>query len=188
MRSSNTGRRTSSVAPAVWHVALSCCNQILLFNFCEQKFVQHGPLTIAIDCNGLYLLIFEEKWPNYGSEPKSAPNRDSFWVHRLFNVCVQVFYAPNATILLVYIPATIKMGFIWKDDFFAKIGNLSNQTWAKFYHARNKLWLKKNVRWRTLYLQCSDFNCHHTGNFDINFRKYEYGYNNNRKQSKDYIR
>ena len=34
---------------------------ILLFNFCEQKFIQHGPTTIAIDCNGLSLLIFEEK-------------------------------------------------------------------------------------------------------------------------------
>ena len=38
---------------------------ILLFNFYEQKFIQHGPITIAIDCNGLSLLIFEEKWPNY---------------------------------------------------------------------------------------------------------------------------
>ena len=27
---------------------------ILLFNFCEQKFVQHGPITIAIDCNDLF--------------------------------------------------------------------------------------------------------------------------------------
>ena len=26
---------------------------IYLFNFCEQKFVQHGPITIAIACNGL---------------------------------------------------------------------------------------------------------------------------------------
>ena len=51
---------------------------ILLFNFCEQKFVQHGPITIVIDCNGLSLLIFEEKWPNYTSEPKFAPNSDSF--------------------------------------------------------------------------------------------------------------
>ena len=80
---------------------------ILLFNFCEQKFVQHGPITIAID-----LLIFEEKLPNYTSGPKSAPNSDSFWVRRLFNVCVRAFCAPNATILLVYIPAKIKMSFI----------------------------------------------------------------------------
>ena len=36
-------------------------SNILLFNFCEQKFVQHGPITIDIDCNGLSLLIFEEK-------------------------------------------------------------------------------------------------------------------------------
>ena len=36
---------------------------ILLFNFCEQKFVQLGSITIAIDCNGISLLIFDEKWP-----------------------------------------------------------------------------------------------------------------------------
>ena len=50
---------------------------ILLFNFCEQKFVQHGPITIAMYCNGLSLLISEEKWPNYASEPKFAPNSGS---------------------------------------------------------------------------------------------------------------
>ena len=81
---------------------------ILLFIFCEQKFVQHGPITIAIDCNGHSLLIFEEKWPNYASGLKSAPNSDSFWVRRLFNVCVRVFCAPNATILLVYHPPRSK--------------------------------------------------------------------------------
>ena len=31
---------------------------IPLLQFCEQKFVQHGPLTTAIDCNDLSLLIF----------------------------------------------------------------------------------------------------------------------------------
>ena len=51
---------------------------ILLFNLCEQKFIQHGPITIAIDCNGLSLLFFKEKCPNYASGPKSAPNSDSF--------------------------------------------------------------------------------------------------------------
>ena len=85
---------------------------ILLFNFCEQKFVQHGPITIAIDCNGLTLLIFEEKLPNYASGPKSAPNSDSFWVRRTFNVCVRIFCTPNATILFVYISAKMKMSFI----------------------------------------------------------------------------
>ena len=55
---------------------------ILLFNFCEQKFVQHGPTMIAIDRNGLSLLIFEEKWPNYASGPKSAPTSDSFWAFK----------------------------------------------------------------------------------------------------------
>ena len=37
----------------------------------------------------------------YASGSKSAPNSDSFWVHRLFNVYVRVFCAPNATILLI---------------------------------------------------------------------------------------
>ena len=85
---------------------------ILFFNFCEQKFVQYGPITIAIDCNGLYLLNFEEKWLNYASGPKPAPNSDSFCVRRLFEVCVRVFCAPNATILLVYVSVKIKMSFI----------------------------------------------------------------------------
>ena len=67
---------------------------IHLFNFCEQKFIYHGPITIAIDYNGLSLLIFERKWRNYSSGPKSAPNSDSFWVRRLVNVCVQVFCTP----------------------------------------------------------------------------------------------
>ena len=42
--------------------------KILLFNFCEQKLVKHGPITIAIDCYGLSLLVFEEIWCNYASE------------------------------------------------------------------------------------------------------------------------
>ena len=33
---------------------------ILLFKFCEQKFIQHGLITIVIDYNGHSLLIFEE--------------------------------------------------------------------------------------------------------------------------------
>ena len=85
---------------------------ILFFNFCEQKLVQQDPITIAIDCNGFSLLIFEEKWPNYASGPKSAPNTNSFRVHRLFIICVRV---DN---FACYIPAKIKMSFIWKDDFF----------------------------------------------------------------------
>ena len=63
MRSSKAGRKTSSVASAVWHVAMSC---ILLFNICEQKFVKHGPITIAIDCNG-FSCSFSKK--NYSIMP-----------------------------------------------------------------------------------------------------------------------
>ena len=136
-------------------------------HFCEQKFVQHGAITVAIDCNGLSMLIFEEKLPNSASGPKSTTNSGPFWVRRLFNVCSRVFCAPNATILLVYIPVKVKMSFIWKDDFFFrqnricksiagtpseaytrlyttifvrrkyKTNYLSNQPWAKCYHSRN---------------------------------------------------
>ena len=132
---------------------------ILLFNFCEQKFIQHGPLTVAIDCNDLSLLILEENWPNYVFGPKSAPNTDLFWVHRLINVCVRGFCAPNATILLVYIPPRSKWAlsssssvsrsqalltqrsasvctiiFVRRKD---KTNYLSNQTLIKCYHSRN---------------------------------------------------
>ena len=122
MRSSKAERKNikcsfGCVARSVVLLKANVAN-IFLLNFCEQKFVQHGPITIAIDCNGLSLLIFEEKLPNYASVPKSVPNSDSFWVRRLFNVWERVFCAPNATILLVYIPANLKMSFIWKDDFF----------------------------------------------------------------------
>ena len=119
MRSSKTGRKTSSVASAVWDVLLKInVANILLFKFCEQKFVQHGPTMIAIDCNGFSLLIFLEICPNYASGTKSAPNSDSFWVRRFFNVWVRIFCVPNAIILLVYIAANIKMSLIWKHDIF----------------------------------------------------------------------
>ena len=98
------------------HVFLhnKCC-QYPPLQFLWPKAVQYGALTITIDCNGFSVLIFKEKWPNYASGPKSATNSDSFWVRRLFNVCVRIFCVRNATILLVYIPAKIKMSFIWKD-------------------------------------------------------------------------
>ena len=79
-----------------------------------------SPLTVTVSpCS---FSKKKKKWPNYASGQKSAPNSDSFWVRRLFNVCVRIFCATNATILLVYIPAKIKMSFNWKYDFFAKIG------------------------------------------------------------------
>ena len=33
----------------------------LLFNFCDQNFLQHDPITFAIDCNGLSLPFFRRK-------------------------------------------------------------------------------------------------------------------------------
>ena len=119
MRSSKTGRKKSSVASAEAVLLKPNVANILNFNLCEQKFVQHGMITIAIDCNGLSLLIFEEKWPNYASGPKSATNSDSFWLRWLFNVCVRVFC------LFIYPPRSIwasteKMLFVAKIGIFCK--------------------------------------------------------------------
>ena len=50
-------------------------------------------------------------------DQKSAPNSDSFWVRRLFNVCLRVFSAPNATN-----PPRSKWALSQKILFFAKIG------------------------------------------------------------------
>ena len=113
---------------------------ILLFNFCKQKFVQYIPLTITVDCNGHSLLIFEGRRPNYVSGPKSVPNSDSFWLRRLSDVCVRVFCAPNAIILLVYIPAKIKLSFIWKDNSFAKIGIFHKLIIDSLREAKNIGW------------------------------------------------
>ena len=61
---------------------------VILFNFWKQKFIEHGTVTLAIHRNGGALLIFEEKWPNDATIPKSAPNSHSLWVHRLLNDAV----------------------------------------------------------------------------------------------------
>ena len=101
-----------------FYVPNFCHKSVDRYPALEQKLVQHGPKTIAFGCNNdLFLLIFEEKWPNYASGPKSAPNRGSFWVRQLFNVCVRVFCTPNAAIL----PPRSKGAPSEKDDFFAKI-------------------------------------------------------------------
>ena len=81
---------------------------ILLFNFCEQKFFQHDSITIAFDCHD-HSISLVEKWSNYATGPKSANSATRF-------ACVG--FSVYATILLVYIPAKIGMSFIWKDDFF----------------------------------------------------------------------
>ena len=74
-----------------------------------------SPLTVtATPCS------FSKKT---ASGPKSALNNDSFQVRRFFNVFVRIFCAPNAAILLVYLPCQDQNELqlkIW--FFFAKIG------------------------------------------------------------------
>ena len=81
-------------------------------------------ITIAIDCNGLSLVILEKKWPNYASGPKSALNSDLFLVHRLSIFACGFSVPQTQQFSLSTYPANIEMSFIWKDDFFffAKIG------------------------------------------------------------------
>ena len=89
MRSSKTVLKTSRVASAVWHVAPSCC---------KTKCCQYPPLHFLWtkirstwpdnDRNWMWRpLLAHVSWKfNYACGPKFAPNSDSFWVRRLFNV------------------------------------------------------------------------------------------------------
>ena len=116
---------------------------IFLFNFCEQKFVQHGPITIAIDCNGHSLLIFEEKWLYSLTGPKSTTNSDLFWVRWLFNVCVRIFVPQMWQILVLYIPAKIKMSLPKRKRIGWSIGSNS---WTKvFMHNSSQRCLRVDV-------------------------------------------
>ena len=138
----------------------------------SQQWIVLGASTFQCMCATILLVYIPAKikmsfiWKDDFFLPKSASfvsrsqahlakrcwSSDSFWLRRLFNVCVRVFCTPNATILLVYIPAKIKLSCssCSAED---KINYLSNQTWGKYYHSRNKHWLKKNknIRWRILY-------------------------------------
>ena len=58
-------------ASAVWHVESSCWNQIFPIFF-SSIFVNKNSFNMTIGCTGPSLLIFEGKWPNYTSGPKSA--------------------------------------------------------------------------------------------------------------------
>ena len=159
MRSSNTERKTS--------IDTKCC-QYPPLQFLWTKFVQHGSITITIDCKGLSLLIFEEKWPNYASRPKSAPKRDSFLGTSAFQciragflcpksnyfACLHTRQAQNELHLkrwFLFLPklasyvsrsvAIFPCSSVYKTIFVRqkdKTNYLSNQTWA-------------NVRWRSPY-------------------------------------
>ena len=89
---------------------------VILFNFWKPKFVKYWTVMLAIDRNGISLLIFEEKWPNNATVPKSAPNSHSLWAHQFLSDEVWIFRASNATILLIYrielLPKQSKM--YWK--------------------------------------------------------------------------
>ena len=102
---------------------------VLLFKFCEQKLVQHGPISITIDSNGLSLLIFEEKWLNYAYGSKSAPSSDSIWMRRLFNIWVLFFLCPKLDNLACLHTCPDRNEFHLKRwFFFSKIGIFCKST------------------------------------------------------------
>ena len=161
MRSSKTGRKTSSVARNAVLLKPNVAN-ILRFSFYKQKFIQHGPIT-AIDCS-------EEKFSQKNCPIIHLDQNPHETVTRFG--CVGFSIYANA-----YIPAKIKMNFIWKDVFFAKIGIFCKSTagplpsvvqaYTQLYSFGGRIKLifcqlrrelseirtswKKNVRWRVLY-------------------------------------
>ena len=135
----------------------------LLFIFCEQKFIQHDPITIAIDCNGFSLLIFEEKFPNYASGPKSAPNSDSygFSVPQMRQVCLftcpprskwassekMIFFPKSASSVnrsVAILPSVIQ---VYTQPYL--FGGRIKLIICLFRHELRTSW-RKNLRWLTL--------------------------------------
>ena len=118
MRSLKTGRKTSSVASTVWHVALSV----------ETKCCQYPLLQFL--------------WTKIRS---TWPGNNRYWLYRLlladfrrkinwsiFLLMRAGFLYPKRDNLLVYIPAKIKMSFIWKDDFLPKSASSVSRSQAHF--------------------------------------------------------
>ena len=98
-----------------------------LFNFCEQKFVQYGPITICINYYGLSLLFFEEKGLNYASGPKSTPKQWLVLGVLVFQCMSAGFLCPKCDNFACLHTRQDQMSFIWEDDFFfAKIGIFCN--------------------------------------------------------------
>ena len=111
-RSSKAGRKIS--AHSAFLLKPNVAN-ILLFNFCSQC-----PITIVIDCNGLSLLIFEEKWLVLGTSAFQCmragflcPKCDNFaCLHTSQNQnelhLKRWFFCQNRNLLSQYFPALFK--------------------------------------------------------------------------------
>ena len=174
-RAQNTDCSFSCVARSVRSAVLLKLNvaKILLFNFSEQEFVQHGPITIAIDCNDLSLLIFEEKLPNYVSGVKSATKQwlvlaaSAFQCMHAGFLCLKCnnfaclytrqdqnelhlkrwfFFAKIVIFWSICPNISQRCSNVYTNIFVRrkdKTNYLSDQTWAKCYHLLNKHELKK---------------------------------------------
>ena len=61
---------------------------------------------------------------------------------RLFNICVRVFCASNVTILSVYIPAKIKISFIWNNFILRK-----STSSLDFVQRHTKVFMQNSFQW-----------------------------------------
>ena len=129
---------------------------ILLFHFCEQKCVQHSPITIAINCNGLSLLIFEEAIVSPGQNPHQTVTRFGCVGFSMLQFCLFT-YPPrskwaSSEKMICFLPKSAfsvsrsqahlakRISSVYTTIFVRrkhKTKYLSNQTWAKCYHSRN---------------------------------------------------
>ena len=113
----NGAQKIDCYVGCVAHRVETKCRLCHSLQFLETKIrsAWHGNV-FAINRDGDFLLICEEKWLKDATVPKSAPNSHSLWVHRLLNDDVWTFWVPNATILLIdlndFLPKQSKM--YWK--------------------------------------------------------------------------
>ena len=161
MRSSKTGRKILSVASSVWHHKAILLKpnvaNILLFNFCEQKFVQQrSPLSVtASPCS-----ISKKNVPIMFLNQNPHQTVTRFGCVG-FSMYACGFSVPQMRLfrLFTYTPRW-KWGIFCKSTChnisqrcssvnttifvrrMDKTNYLSNQTWAKCYHSRSTSWKK----------------------------------------------
>ena len=105
------------------------------------------------DCLGFNPMIFEERWPNDATVPKSATNSHSLWLHRILNDDLWIFWAPKAPILLIDLidlflelfVLGLKKGLTFGNHFFIGAKSLSL---GHFFQASKELVFAVGQIWR----------------------------------------
>ena len=90
-------------------------NVTLILNGSSQKIVRRGQITVPRRPIDIRISA------DYSIFENGAQKSDCYVGCVCLNDDVWIFWAPNATILLIDIASDVKMGFIWKDDFSVKM-------------------------------------------------------------------